>query len=267
MQREIKKYTTVTFLFRDEKSHEVREHVEGMRFNDWISSCAPVETTRLMGILAQALVLMRLRSDCDTQRLRGIVSPHMLLIDRQDRVKLLDFNDESNYAAARKVQSRSVMRYFAPADYAAMDAEQSEIYGFARLCQYMFAVNEEAGEVMDTALRRRAEHFIDRCMGAGMRPIGQYDKAEAAFAQIRDFSERSSARSRRHAAGAARKVLYAAAFILAAVLLFKKMVYDPHLSEQALPEEQEEIEHQVARLEAQIEQLQVEQEELRSLVD
>ena len=266
MEKEIKKYTTVTFLCRGDLAHEVREMTTGMRLMDWLEEHVPVEPIRLLALIDQILILLRMRRDCVTACMYGIVCPQLFIVDHQDRVRLLDLTDESNSAVSRKIQSGSVTRFFAP--YGMIDSAdaQTEIYGVGRLCQYMLSENEEAGAVLTGPLRRRLEHFVDQCLGEGLRPFTDYERVCSQFDRIYDAGGREVPDQKRRAGAAAVKALYIAAAVFAAVLLLKKTVYDPQALDRMNVEDREQILSEVARLEQDIDQLQAEQRELRDLV-
>ena len=266
MQKEMKTYSCVTFLCRDSKSHEIKEHVEALRLNDWIEMNAPVKTGRLIGLLHQALVLLCCRADCDSPGFRGIVSPHILAVDRQDRVRLIDLNDESNYAAVRKLQSGSVTHLFAPQDWYAMDPEEAEIYGFGRVCQYVLAINEESGSRVPRALRRRLERFVSLCLGEGTRPIQTYERAVDIFDRIREHADRQSEKGPRKNERAPRLVFAAAALALAALMLFQSTLSGTQIFGHSLERDRESVEQQVNRLEQDVSRLQQGQEELRNMM-
>ena len=67
--------------------------------------------------------------------------------------------------------------------------------------------------------------------------------------------------------GFVRKGLCAAVAVLAAVLIFKKTVYDRQPFSQSAQTGQEGIEQQVAQIEEQMDELKAEQEELRSMIE
>ena len=266
MEKEIKKYTTVTFLCRGDLAYEVKEVTEGMRLMDWLQKYVPVEPIRLIALIDQILILLRMRQDCVTACMSGIVCPQLFIVDHQDRVRLLDLADESNSAVSRKIQSGSVTRYFAPNGVMESGDEQAEIYGVGRLCQYMLSENEEAGAVLTGALRRRLERFVDQCLGEGLRPFTDYGKACGQFDRIHESVGREVPEKKYRAGAAAVKALYIAAAVFAAVLLLKKTVVEPRSVNQMNRIDQEQILSEVARLEQDIDQLQAEQRELRDLV-
>ncbi len=266
MKKETKKYTTVTFLCRGDLAHEVKEVTDGLRLMDWLEKNAPVEPIRLMALIDQILILLRMRQDCVTACMCGIVCPQLFIVDHQDRVRLLDLTDESNSAVSRKIQSGSVTRFFAPYGMTESADEQTEIYGVGRLCQYMLSENEEAGAVLTGSLRRRLERFIDQCLGEGLKPFTDYEKVCSQFGRIYEAGGREDPDQKRRAGAAAVKALYIAAAVFAAVLLLKKTVYDPQTFNRMNLRDQEQILSEVARLEQDIDQLQAEQRELRDLV-
>ena len=140
-----------------------------MRLMDWLEEHVPVEPIRLLALIDQILILLRMRRDCVTACMFGIVCPQLFIVDHQDRVRLLDLADESNSAVSRKIQSGSVTRFFAP--YGMMDSAdaQTEIYGVGRLCQYMLSENEEAGAVLTGPLRRPSRRTGRRSERSGRR--------------------------------------------------------------------------------------------------
>ncbi len=266
MEKEIKKYTTVTFLCRGDLAHEVKEMTEGIRLLDWLEKHVPVEPIRLIGLIDQILILLRMRQDCMTACMCGIVCPQLFIVDHQDRVRLLDLADESNSAVSRKIQSGSVTRFFAPYGMSESADEQTEIYGVGRLCQFMLSENEEAGAVLTGPLRRRLERFVDQCLGESLRPFTDYESVCSHFDRIYEAGAREVPDQKRRAGAAAVKALYIAAAVFAAVLLFKKTVHDPQAFNRTNMKDQEQILSEVARLEQDIDQLRAEQQELRDLV-
>ena len=266
MEKEIKKYTTVTFLCRGDLAHEVKEATEGMRLMDWLEKHVPVEPLRLIALIDQILILLRMRRDCITATMSGIVCPQIFIVDNQDRVRLLDLADESNSAVSRKIQSGSVTRFFAPYGVAEEGDEQAEIYGTGRLCQYMLSENEEAGAVLTGTLRRRLERFVGQCLGEGLKPFTDFDRVCSQFERLYEAAGREDTEKNNRAGTAAVKALYIAAAVFAAVLLVKKTVFDPQAIKRMNMMDQEQILSEVARLEQDIDQLQAEQQELRDLV-
>lgn len=258
MQKETKNYVTVTYSCRGTQFSAVKSQTEGRRMLDWLQEGAIGDEGAAARLATQLIRILRDRALSGATEMRGFVSPYLFVVDAQDQIHLLDMEDESNQAMARKVQTASVMRYFTPEDLLEQAPERAEVYGFARLMRFALESGAAARQ-MNRTDKTRWRRLLDRCTGERPRRIKDFDQADKAF---RALDKTGAGRAGRRSAPRVRRPFLIAACLLAAVFLLKKGVYDQAVSSHLLQRDQARLSSRLQEMEDDLESMRQDQERM-----
>ena len=258
MQKETKNYITVTFSCRSTQFSAVKSQTEGRRMLDWLQEGAIGDEEAAARLASQLIQILRERALSGASAMRGFVSPYLFVVDMQDQIHLLDMEDESNQAMARKVQTASVMRYFTPEELLEEDQERAEVYGFARLMRFALE-SGGAGRQMSRSGKKRWRRLLNRCTGERPRRIRDFDQADRAFRALHRAEAGTSGRKR---APRMRRPFLIAACLLASVLLLKKGVYDQTVANHLMQRDQARLTSRLQEMEDSLEEMRQEQKRM-----
>lgn len=258
MQKETKNYITVTFSCRGTQFSAVKSQTEGRRMLDWLQEGAIGDTGAAVSLASQLIRILRERALSGAAVMRGFVSPYIFIVDAQDQIHLLDMEDESNQAMARKIRTASVMRYFTPEELLEREPERAEVYGFARLMQFALE-SGAAGRRMGRADKAHWRRLLERCMGERPRRIRDFDQADKAF---RALDKTGTGRAAGKRAPRVRRPFLIAACLLAAVFLLKKGVYDQAVTNHLLQQDQARLTSRLREMEDSLEDMRLDQKKM-----